>query len=102
MVNKLSKNVAVFFMENDLIQKDEIDIYIYGLQLIISSIIGISIILVAGIIFERFKDSLIFLFIFIIMRQYSGGYHADSYLKCNLFFISIFVDCQVKLTTFYK
>ena len=25
------------------------------------------------------------------MRQYSGGYHADSYLKCNLFFISIFL-----------
>ena len=66
MVNKLSKNAAVFFIENDLIQEDEIDIYIYGLQLIISSIIAISIILIVGIIFERFKDSLIFLFLFIL------------------------------------
>lgn len=91
MINKISKNVAVFFIKNNLIQVDEIDIYIYGLQLIISSILGISIILFLGIISERLTDSLIFLFCFIILRQYSGGYHANSYLKCNLYFISIFL-----------
>jgi len=91
MINKISKNVAVFFIKNNLIQVDEIDIYIYGLQLIISSILGISIILFLGIISERLTDSLIFLFCFIILRQYSGGYHANSYLKCNLYFITIFL-----------
>ena len=91
MINKISKNVAVFFIKNNLIQVDEIDIYIYGLQLIISSILGISIILFFGIISERLTDSLIFLFCFIILRQYSGGYHANSYLKCNSYFISIFL-----------
>ncbi len=90
MINKISKNVAVFFIKNNLVQEDEIDIYIYGLQLIISSILGISIILFFGIISERLTDSLIFLFCFIILRQYSGGYHANSYLKCNLYFITIF------------
>ncbi|WP_313346261.1 accessory gene regulator B family protein [Sedimentibacter sp.] len=91
MINKISKNVAVFFIKNNLIQVDEIDIYIYGLQLIISSILGISIILFFGIISDHLTDSLIFLFCFIILRQYSGGYHANSYLKCNLYFISIFL-----------
>lgn len=91
MINKISKNAAVFFIKNNLIQEDEIDIYIYGLQLIISSILGISIILFLGIISERLTDSLIFLFCFIILRQYSGGYHANSYLKCNLYFITIFL-----------
>jgi len=60
MINKISKNAAVFFIKNNLIQEDEIDIYIYGLQLIISSILGISIILFLGIISERLTDSLIF------------------------------------------
>ncbi len=91
MINKISKNVAVFFIKKNLIQEDEIDIYIYGLQLIISSILGISIILFFGIISEHLTDSLIFLFCFIILRQYSGGYHANSYLKCNLYFITIFI-----------
>lgn len=91
MVNKISASVADYFLKNNLIQEKETDIYIYGLQLIISSILGILVILFCGIMLKKIIDSIIFLFCFITLRRYSGGYHADSYLKCNLCFISTFL-----------
>ena len=100
MIDKLSESAAVYFLKNDIIEEKDTDVYIYGLKLIISSLLGVSIILFSGIILERFMDSIIFLICFMLLRQYSGGYHANSYFKCNLYFISIFLmtECAVIFT----
>lgn len=97
MVNKISTNVADYFLENNIIQEKEIEIYMYGLKLIISSFLGISIILFIGIMLGRFTESIVFLFCFITLRQYSGGYHADSYFKCNLYFITTFLITEASV-----
>lgn len=91
MVNKISENVADYFLQNNIIHDNETEVYIYGLELIISSFLGISIILFIGIILRKCIDSIIFLFCFITLRQYSGGYHAGSYFRCNLYFITTFL-----------
>lgn len=36
-------------------------------------------------------ESLIFLIVFIFVRQVTGGYHADTYFKCNLYLCLSFV-----------
>ncbi len=91
MINKVSIIIADYFFENKLIEKKDIEIYVYGLHLIISSIIGIIIILLIGLLIGRFIDSVIFLVCFILLRNYSGGYHANSYLRCNLYFTGVFL-----------
>lgn len=95
MVNKVSANVADFFLKNNIIHEKDTDLYIYGIHLIISSFLGISSILYCSIMIKKFMDSIIFLFCFITLRLYSGGYHADSYFKCNLFFISTFLITEM-------
>lgn len=95
MINKISINIADYFFENKMIERNDKDLYIYGLQLIISSLIGIAAILCIGIILNKFIDSIIFLLCFIILRNYCGGYHANSYLKCNLYFIGIFIITEL-------
>lgn len=95
MINKISNNIADYFFENKMIERNDKDLYIYGLQLIISSLIGIATILCICIILNKFIDSIIFLLCFIILRNYCGGYHANSYLKCNLYFIGIFIITEL-------
>ena len=35
-------------------------------------------------------ESIIFLVCFILLRQFTGGFHADTYFKCNLSFCIVF------------
>lgn len=91
MIKYLSDNITDFFYSNKIIEEEDREIYVYGLQLIISTIIGITLILVLGLIINKLFYSIIFLISFIPIRMYSGGYHASSYVKCNLTLISLYL-----------
>lgn len=87
MITMLSSHIADFFVDNHVIEKEQKDVYRYGAEIILSSIVGILVILLAGICTGSFPESLVFLLCIIPLRQYTGGYHADSYFKCNLYFV---------------
>lgn len=90
MIKNLSENITDYFYSNKIINENEREIYIYGLQLIISSITGIVVILTLGSIFDIITNTGLFLIAFIPIRMYSGGYHANTYIECNLALISIY------------
>lgn len=91
MIKYLSNNITDFFYLNNIINEEEKEIYVYGLQLIISTVIGITLIASLGLFLNIFVKSLIFLISFIWIRMYSGGYHASSYIKCNLTFVTVYL-----------
>ena len=86
MLDLLSSKISSKFVEHKIITEDMVDIYKYGVEITISSIIGFILILIIGLIFKSLMQALIFYIIFIILRSFTGGYHASSYLKCNLIF----------------
>lgn len=58
-------------------------VYIYGFELIISTVSGMAaVFLIAALGFHRPLEGIIFLAATILLRIYSGGYHADTYLRC--------------------
>lgn len=67
------------------------DIYIYGFEILISNIVNFCIILILGLLFHQFFHAMLFYIAFVVTRSYTGGYHASTYLKCNLAFASIFI-----------
>jgi len=86
----LSDIITDFFIKNGSVTEDERPIYKYGAEVLISTITGIVSILLLGVIFGYFLDSVIFLLGFITIRIFTGGYHATTYIKCNLTFILCF------------
>lgn len=88
MITSLAQRIADFLLENDAIDSQKLDIYIYGFEVIISCIVTILIGLILGLAFSQLVECVIFLIVFILMRSYSGGYHASTYLKCNMIFAS--------------
>lgn len=98
MIEFLSISITDFFYSNDIIEEDEKEILIYGVQLIISSLLGVSVLLLLGTAMGRIFETIIFLATFIILRMYSGGYHADSYLKCNLTLIAVYMGMIAAVT----
>lgn len=80
MLRSLSKRIAFLVCEKtDLLP---LEIYVYGFELIISSIIETSALLLVGFLIGKIIETMLFLFSFSSIRFFSGGYHANSYLKC--------------------
>ena len=86
MITSLARYIAVFLFKNNIIDGEKLDIYIYGFEIIISSSINITMAIILGILLSQLVECFIFLISFILLRKYCGGYHASTYLKCNIIF----------------
>lgn len=84
MISNLSKVIARFLCKKRIIDETKIEIYQYGYEIILSTIIGFMLILIIGFISKCFFESLIFYFTFVFVRSFTGGYHANSHVKCKL------------------
>lgn len=102
IITFLSKTISHFLHKNNIIKEEELELYKYGFEIIISTILGFMITLLIGLIFQIILLSILYYVIFVVLRQLTGGYHADSYLKCNLVFsgVSFWVLGMTKLCYF--
>lgn len=94
MICKISDKILLYLLQCNVIEKDETTqtYYKYGIEITISSILNILLIVILGVIFNRIVESLFFLATFILLRQFTGGYHANTYFKCNLYFCITFLS----------
>lgn len=100
LINILTDFILNYIVNKGVIQKqdDVLEFYKYGIEITVSSIFNVLIILALSLIFNEFAMGILFLLVFIPLRQFTGGYHADTYLKCNL----LFALCYISLMVFIK
>jgi len=86
MIDFFSRIAVNYLNQYNLIgqSKDEYEHYKYGIEITISSVINLLLIFIIGILINRILYSLIFLIIFISLRQLTGGFHAKTYFRCNI------------------
>ena len=85
-MNYLVSQIVNFITEQDVIsdESDVQDFYRYGIEISISSLLNIVLVVIAGILIHHIIESIVFLSLFILIRSFTGGYHADTYFRCNL------------------
>lgn len=98
MLHSLASAVANYFFDKN--DKYPIDIYIYGIELVISSVVGTSLIILTGILTHTFIECLIYMVVFSFIRIYTGGYHCMTYLKCNIVTIISYILVFLSLRFF--
>lgn len=84
MIHRLSLEIADYLFYRKIISIDKYDVYSYGLEMIISTVIGVILILICGILTNSFFYAIVFYGLFVILRMYTGGYHANSHITCKL------------------
>lgn len=89
MVNHLAELYATKMVAEKIIDMDDKECYVYGLELLLSKIIVLSIILVIALITGTIIESVIFTFFYLFIRQYSGGYHCKTAEICMM--VSVFI-----------
>ncbi len=97
MIERLSKMILEYLIRSNVIENTDTDreYYQYGIEITISSILNVILILFIGIVTKSFFESIIFLTCFILIRRFSGGFHADTYIKCNLSFCISFITVLI-------
>lgn len=93
MVKSSANKVTSFLYYNNYIDSDKYDyeVYLYGFESLIAVILNIISILLIGLVFDRFMHTIVFLACYCPLRQFTGGYHADTYEKCFFTFVIIFI-----------
>ena len=91
MIGFLAEKITDFFIENNIIKDDEKSIYKYGSEITLSTALGFILVLVTSILSKNIINGITFLVCFGSVRIFSGGYHASTYLKCNLGLINTFI-----------
>jgi len=63
--------------------EDDKGIYRYGLQILYSNIVNVSVILVISALCNRLYETAIMIFVFGVFQVFNGGYHAKTKIKCS-------------------
>lgn len=83
MISFLSKGMALFLMKKRIIDDETCEVCQYGFEIIVSTGLGAFLVLLIGIISGELVSAVLFYFIFVGVRLFTGGYHASTHLRCK-------------------
>ena len=83
MLNKIATILTKKLISNKTINEEMFDIYVYGFELLISFLFSTTLVIICGVILNRLSQTIAFLCVFILLRSFTGGYHAKTYFFCS-------------------
>ena len=83
-----NKVVSLFFSDNEDYPKE---VYVYGMNLILTSSITTVFLLIIGVSLGYFIETILFILSFSFLRIFTGGLHSRSYIMCNLYTVILFL-----------
>ena len=89
MSSIIVKKFVGYWVDNNIIDEYDRDIYEYGFELLIFSLINVVAILATAFITNRIPESLALLAATIPIQSFGGGYHADTHLRCWLITLAV-------------
>ncbi len=81
-MEQIAKRVTDFYCRKQSIDPDVRVIYQVGFDVLFSTILQVTVILLAGLVLHHVQEAVLFLAGFYLLRQYGGGYHAKSRGRC--------------------
>lgn len=91
LVNILFDCIADTLIEYDFVDNDKREVFKYGLENLIISMVEILSVFFLSIVFNNTLYTAIFLATFISLRRYTGGYHAKTKYGCYAVFVTIYL-----------
>ncbi len=86
MIQRFSGYIVNYLIRSEVIEDsvDDKEYYQYGVEITVSTIISLLLAFLIGVLTSSVLEVCIFLLSLIPIRQFTGGYHANTYFKCNL------------------
>lgn len=90
-MERISQSIVDFISRNMIVDDEEmLDVYKYGIEITLSSVLNFVLIIISSLILRDITAGAVFMVLFIFLRSYTGGYHAETCLRCNIAFVCTF------------
>lgn len=86
MIATAASLIVEVLIQHGIIKVQQAEVYQYGLEILISSLLTCCITVVCGLLFRCLAAALLYFLMFAVLRSICGGYHAKTNWKCNLVF----------------
>lgn len=90
MIQGISNWLLDICNNNNVIDYDE-EIFLYGVEVIITSLINIALLLAVGLVSGTTDQALVYFVSYAFLRKFIGGYHCNTNLKCITFNVSKYI-----------
>lgn len=84
MFNSVSKSIVEKMISRNIVNKNNEDIYLFGIQQIFTLLLNALSVLIISFFFNRLLFGLLFLLFFMPLRSFSGGLHASTTTRCYI------------------
>ena len=81
---RLVNSVGALLLSKGILKQDDLDVFVYGLDTILFSLVSIFSLLALGMITRLFVETLLCMLAFIPLQTTGGGYHAKTHFRCYL------------------
>lgn len=98
---RLSGKIGNNLVHSNVIKEEDAEIYIYGINQILVSVLNVSSALIIGLIFGVFFEIAVFMAAYIPLRSFAGGYHAKTPLRCYVFSVIMLIIVSIGMKYLY-
>ena len=101
MIFRGAGKIAQQLWLSEIISEDERELYQYAIFSIMSTIIPLIMVMIIGGILGLMKNGIVMIIPLLVIRKFSGGFHAKREWVCIFLSVMVIVTCIV-LTTYCK
>lgn len=91
MIKRIAKRIYNFMSRHINTTPELRDVYTYGIEITISTALNVCLVMLTAVLLRSPLSGLCHWGCIIILRSFCGGYHANSYFKCNCLMVIFFI-----------
>lgn len=91
MLYTTAKKLSDMLFKGRQISEEDLEVYIYGFELLISTLSSLLSTLLFSIVFNFLNCWVAFMFFFFTVRLFSGGYHEKTFSRCFITTNAVFI-----------
>lgn len=98
---RLSHKIGDNLVRSNVVKEEDAEIYIYGINQILVSVLNVSSALIIGWFFGVLLEIVVFMAAYIPLRSFAGGYHAKTPLRCYIFSVIMLIVVSIGIKYLY-
>lgn len=102
MIESLAGKLAQFVCAHTKADEQWFEIYKYGIEVTISTFLNVFWVIFASIMLSDVLSGAVFLTVHFFIKPFVGGYHAKTYLMCNVLFVLVFLTAFFSYNLFLQ
>lgn len=90
MTHRAAGSISLFLLQKGVIDSEDTDIYQYGFEILMDSVLETLFLLIFGIVFGKLIETVVFVLSFAMLRRYTGGYHTSTKTRCVFMTVGVY------------